>query len=291
MKKIYLIFIFMLVMLGVMATSVCASNTTITFNGQGNVAPGSVNKITLNLNSIDKIGGIMGVIEKNVNITNIKLTAKNGWNILSYNEENGRFNMVKNEGAKVEEIMEIEYTASNTEGMGKIEVKNMKVSEIENYDEEALKDISKEIKIEKTLHIDNYDITQEDSTKYIGQIIPNTGINALKQNIKTNGIVKIYKDNTEVTNSNELIATGMVIKIKWNNNEEIEYTAIVTGDLTGNGKMGIGDLSKLSRYAAGLDNTLSGAYLKASDILKNGKYGGIANISKMSRVLAGMDNL
>ena len=80
----------------------------------------------------------------------------------------------------------------------------------------------------------------------------------------------------------------IIIKL---DNEEKRYTVVVTGDLTGNGKMGIGDLSKLSRYTAGLDKTLSGAYLKAADILENGKYGGIANISKMSRILAGMDNL
>ena len=87
-----------------------------------------------------------------------------------------------------------------------------------------------------------------------------------------------------------LIGTGMEIVVKLKK-DEVKYIAVVTGDLTGNGKMGIGDLSKLSRYAAGLDKTLNGAYLMASDVVKDGKYGKISDISKMSRVLAGMDNL
>ena len=74
-------------------------------------------------------------------------------------------------------------------------------------------------------------------------------------------------------------------------NEEVRYMAVVTGDVTGNGKMGIGDLTKLSRYAAGLDKNLTEAQLKASDLVKDVKYGKISDILKMSRVLAGLDNL
>ena len=98
------------------------------------------------------------------------------------------------------------------------------------------------------------------------------------------------KGNIKITDDNQLVVTGMEIVIKLNN-EELRYTVVVTGDLTGNGKMGIGDLSKLSRHAAGLDKTLIGAYLRASDVKRDGKYGGISDISKMSRVLAGLDNL
>ena len=137
--------------------------------------------------------------------------------------------------------------------------------------------------------LEQYEETTFDDNNYIEKIMPNTSIEVLKRNIKTNGTIKILKNDQEVTNENDLICTGMTMKISWGNDEEIIYTTIVTGDLTGNGKMGIGDLSKLSRYAAGMDETLSGAYLRASDVVKDGKYGRISDISKMSRVLAGMD--
>ena len=72
-------------------------------------------------------------------------------------------------------------------------------------------------------------------------------------------------------------------------NMEKRYLAVVMGDLTGNGKMGIGDLSKLSRYEAQIDRNLEGAYLRASGVIGRGQYGGISNILKMSRILAGID--
>ena len=142
----------------------------------------------------------------------------------------------------------------------------------------------------KKMKLLSYEEIEVDNKKYIERIIPNTSIKKIKENIETNGIIKILKNDQEITSENDLICTGMTIKVSWDSDEEL-YTTIVTGDLTGNGKMGIGDLSKLSRYAAGMDETLSGAYLRASDVVKDGKYGRISDISKMSRVLAGMDNL
>lgn len=138
--------------------------------------------------------------------------------------------------------------------------------------------------------VKTYGVIRENGTNYIEKIMPNTRIEVLKRNIETNGTVEIYKGNEKINDNSKPIGTGMEIVIKFDN-EEVKYTVIVTGDLTGNGKMGIGDLSKLSRYAAGLDKTLIGAYLRASDVVKDGKYGRISDISKMSRVLAGMDNL
>ena len=140
------------------------------------------------------------------------------------------------------------------------------------------------------VEVKTYEVTKENGTNYIEKIMPETSIETLKRSIETNGTVEIYKGNKKITDDNQLVGTGMEIVTKLNN-EELRYTVVVTGDLTGNGKMGIGDLSKLSRHAAGLDKTLIGAYLRASDVKRDGKYGGISDISKMSRVLAGLDNL
>ena len=82
----------------------------------------------------------------------------------------------------------------------------------------------------------------------------------------------------------------MEIRIKLDN-EEKRLTAIVKGDMTGDGKMSISDLLRLSRYAAGIDKNISIEYLKASDVVEGGKYGSISDILKMSRVLAKKDSL
>lgn len=149
MKKFYFTIILMSIFLLMSSTLIFASNTTLNINGANSVTLGTTNKITVQISSDSYIGGVMGLIQKTSNITSIKLTAKNGWNIMSFNEETGDFNMVKNEGGKNEDIMEIEYTVSNTEGTGKIEIKDVTVSDVENYDEKEVEDVSKNISIVK----------------------------------------------------------------------------------------------------------------------------------------------
>ena len=106
---------------------------------------------------MDKIGGIEGVITKSSNITNIKVIAKNGWNNplideekdQTYNEETGNFIIYKPAGTSSGEIMEIEYTVSNSEGTGKIEIKDITVANVPDGDEEELQPVSKSITIEE----------------------------------------------------------------------------------------------------------------------------------------------
>jgi hypothetical protein len=163
-----------------------------------------------------------------------------------------------------------------------------------SYTEKGItKTVQQEINVTKEeaeVTIKKYEEVKENGVRYIEKVMPETSIEELKRNIETNGAIDIYNGETKISDNSKIIGTGMEIRIRFIN-EEIRYKVVVTGDLTGDGKMGIGDLSKLSRYAAGLDNNLIGAYLRASDIVKDGKYGRISDISKMSRVLAGLDNL
>ena len=204
MKRLYFISVFMLIILAISATSIYAANTTINPNGSSSVIMGSSNKITMTLTSNSKIGGVMGIIEKSSNVTSIKLTAKNGWNIMSYNEETGSFNMVKNEGANNEEFMEIEYTVANTEGTGKIDMKSITVSDIENYDEENLNDISKEFTIVKKQEepkIDD-DVSKTDN----------------EEKNKDDGSSKIEENQNEDTSKNEKINAEQSV-VSENNNQ------------------------------------------------------------------------
>jgi len=82
----------------------------------------------------------------------------------------------------------------------------------------------------------------------------------------------------------------MTIKISLNN-EKIEYTAVVTGDLNGDGLMGDIDVLRMARYKAGLDNSLNGAYLQASNIHKDNNYADDIDLLKMVRILVGLDTM
>ena len=82
----------------------------------------------------------------------------------------------------------------------------------------------------------------------------------------------------------------MVIKFSLNN-EQLEHTVVVTGDLNGDGQMGNIDLLKLVRYKVGLDTNLNGVFLEAADVHKDNKYGNDIDILKMARVIVGLDSL
>ena len=145
-------------------------------------------------------------------------------------------------------------------------------------------------KEELRVEVREYETIKEEGKNYIENIKANTTIEEIKSNIRTNGTIEIYKGDTKITENNKLLGTGMEIRIKLDN-EEIRLTAIVKGDMTGDGKMSISDLLRLSRYAAGIDKNISIEYLKASDVVEGGKYGSISDIVKMSRVIANMDSL
>lgn len=150
MKKLYLIGILMLVILSLTFTSVYAITATVNLNGDGNVQPGTTNKISVSIASNDTIGGIEGKLVTSSNIAEIleeNLSGKNGWTV-TYNAEDGILNAFKARGTNEEEMFEIEYTVENEEGTAKIELKDLTVTDI-NYDEEQIGDISKTISIAK----------------------------------------------------------------------------------------------------------------------------------------------
>lgn len=155
MKKIYLLLSLFTIILLASVTSVFSANTTLTINGADNVTIGGTGKLTVQLTSSDVIGGVMGVISKNSNITNIEIVGKNGWNVGAFNKETGSFNIIKNEGASNEEIFEIQYTVSNSTGTGKIDIKDITVSNVQDYEEEEVQNISKSISIVNQQEPDN----------------------------------------------------------------------------------------------------------------------------------------
>lgn len=155
MKKLYLIGVLIILILSLTFTSVYAVATTVSFNGENKVAPGSTNKIAINITSDDTIGGIEGKIETSSNISKLlssNITGKNGWTV-TYNAESGIFNAFKAEGTKNEDVLEIEYTVNNQEGTANIELKELVITNI-TYEEEEINDVSKTITIAKSENVD-----------------------------------------------------------------------------------------------------------------------------------------
>ena len=135
-----------------------------------------------------------------------------------------------------------------------------------------------------------YEVAEENGEVYIEDINPGTKIQEFIDNIETNGTMKFYKGNSEITDVNSKVKTGMIMKITLGE-QETSCKLIVRGDLNGDGEMGDIDLLKLVRYQAGLDTSLNGAYLKAADVYKDGTYADNKDLLKMARVLAGLDSL
>ncbi|HCF35164.1 MAG TPA: hypothetical protein DER15_07640 [Clostridiales bacterium] len=189
---------------------------------------------------------------------------------------------------------DILYTSSDfeltncslTEDKTKLEVASKETVRLK-VKEGALSGISVVVKV---VSLKKYEVTEENGEVYIEDINPGTKIQEFIDNIETNGTMKFCKGNSEITDVNSKVQTGMIMKITLGE-QETSCKLIVRGDLNGDGEMGDIDLLKLVRYQAGLDTSLNGAYLKAADVYKDGTYADNKDLLKMARVLAGLDSL
>lgn len=149
MKKSVIVMLFISIILCLTVTSVFADTAPISLEGKTSVTPGETGTVNVKISSNDTIGVVSGYIKYDSNLTNIQVSGKNNWTV-TYNSETGKFNVVKPEGAKSEEIIEIKYTSSNAEGTGTITLSNLQVTNI-NYDTEDVSDIAKTISIKNSI--------------------------------------------------------------------------------------------------------------------------------------------
>ena len=153
--------------------------------------------------------------------------------------------------------------------------------------------IKLKIKVTEAKEIDfgSYEKIEEDGKGYIENIPNNTTIDEIKDEIK-NGTVEVYKNDTKVAEGTE-IATGMEIRII-SNNEVKRYTAVVKGDISGDGHVDEIDLLMLARYKAHFQmerELINGAYLRATDIVDDNEYATDGDLLKLARILVHLDNL
>ncbi len=113
---------------------------------------------------------------------------------------------------------------------------------------------------------------------YVMKIPHGTKVKEFLNNIETNLVKKVYNENgTEITNSDEVMATGMKLKLS----DSIEYTLIVRGDIKTDGILDLTDVSKLIlHYNENKGFELSGNPLKAADMNLDGKID-LVDVSQM----------
>ena len=141
-------------------------------------------------------------------------------------------------------------------------------------------DINNILKIE----IGDYEKITKDNNEYLTKIEANTTIAQLKEKIKTNGTIKVLKDNNEITDTNTLVGTGMQIQI-----ETERYIAIVKADLNGDGKIGLSDLSNIKFSLIGKKQLSTEAQM-AGDINGDGKVS-LSDMVKLKMYLLGKVNI
>ena len=156
------------------------------------------------------------------------------------------------------------YTAPDSTGTKVESIDTSKLGNIKVYaqwDYDGLYLSSKTYKIGEN-DIDNY----EEGDIYLDKISPETTVSEFIDNCSTNGKITIYDAQGKALRNNDLVGTGMTIKVT-RDDEEIDITAVVMGDIDGDGRTTIQDLSELNKAYLGIsEKELEGARFKAADI-------------------------
>lgn len=153
-----------------------------------------------------------------------------------------------------------------------------------------IKDSIMQIKQEENngLEIDYGNYKEEG--KYLQNIKPKTTIEEFVNSIDTNANIKVYKDGKLVDNSANL-GTGMKVQIELDGKIVKEYTAVVKGDIDGDGKITDIDLLKTARYVSDIDRNMDQEYIMALDVISDGVYGDDKDLLKIVRVLQGLEEI
>ena len=114
--------------------------------------------------------------------------------------------------------------------------------------------------------INNY----EEGDKFISKVNATTTLENYKNNLKTNGTIKVIKqDGTELADD-EFVGTGMTLQVT-KDEEKIELQIAVMGDLDGNGKITATDLAMINQTVLG-ETELENEYALAGDFDENKKF-------------------
>lgn len=120
----------------------------------------------------------------------------------------------------------------------------------------------------ETYKIGNDDIKNyEDGDIYISRVEKETTKQSFIDNLDTNGIIRIIKEDGTELSEDELIGTGMTLEVT-KDEEKIELKIAVMGDLNGDGSVTATDLSTLNQTLLKVA-TLENEYKIAADLDEN----------------------
>lgn len=278
------------------------------------IIAGKVITVNLKLKNIKhKVETIFATIEYDTDVfeelTDEDFRPGKKWGYPGYNEENNMFYIFKSISTSKDEIFlsfDLTVKPNVTVSTSLIKITDIDVA---GDGEQVFMPETSEFEIGKTispeepeelgilyLTSDVYKIGNKDITKYqigdefISRIQDQTNKKDFMNNIETNGLVKILKENNSELQENELIGTGMKLQSLFTDDREfdlgdeedilgifkklddelIETKIAVNGDLDGDGKVTATDLSALNQTLLELI-TLEDEYKVAGDLDENGE--------------------
>ena len=107
--------------------------------------------------------------------------------------------------------------------------------------------------------------------KIIYNINPGTTINSILDKITTNGTIILYDNDTNVIDKTNKIGTGYIISFNFED-ETINYTLVVNGDVTGDGEVTLLDLSNAFKENKNKTNNFDIYKRKAIDFDNNNNF-------------------
>ena len=148
--------------------------------------------------------------------------------------------------------------------------------------EDIFKDIKIEIKEKKYLRFDDsIELINKNNNYYLKRLGISTSKDLLSK-VYTNYDLKVYNSKSNLLVNNDIITTASVLKIN-----NTDYNLVIQGDINGDGKVTITDLSQIRKHLANIEGYIkTGPYLEACDINYDNKVS-IIDISQFRKKLAG----
>ena len=256
------------------AVTYVSSNTNIAkVDSNGNITGVSSGKATItvkakenNVSSKIDITVYSKVTGINLNIDNIVLSVGDNFEVITEILPSDASNKNVTYISENEEIASIDENGMVT-ALSKGEVKLDVISEDSK--------IKKEIRLIVVRKLDETEVSFDNSLNVQGNLISGFNVDEMivgkiKQKINTNYAIGIYDMNNELLEDDAIIGTGGKIRLFNNGEIVMEYNIVLYGDVNGDGKINSIDLLVLQRHILEIEK-LSGAFLKAGNVQKNGK--------------------
>lgn len=237
------------------------------------VNPGDTIRVQMQISSMTNVEkGLMAMIgqfEYNNNVVElVKIEGEEGWSFGddSYNSTNLKFVTDASNYVKAGDVITITLKIKENAPVGTtttFKVKNVKASDGTNTI--TTNDAELRLSIEQkqttpddfTISSDRYEIQDG----YISYVLPNTTVSEFNSHITTNRGTHILDNGTEQS-ANSTLKTGMTMTV---DNENVQYTIIVIGDINCDGNADVMDLAKIKLHLID-KNILSGVQYRAGDV-------------------------